>query len=85
VSRSDADIENLNYKLDKRGFRRDPRPVVCDGCGERALFQYALKQTNLGGRQIEWCYACDLERAYTRRPDQERALDAGFSLESFLG
>lgn len=84
MSRTAADIENLNYKLDKRGFRRDPRPIQCEACGERALFQYSLKLTSLGGRQIDWCHHCHVERAWVRRDAEERELDPGFDLEAFL-
>ena len=62
MSRSQSDIQTLEWKLSKRGFMRDPRPIDCEGCGERAVFIYAIKHTNIGGRTIEWCHNCHAER-----------------------
>ncbi len=84
MSRTPAEITALEYKLAKRGFRRDPRPVACEPCGERAVFLYALKHTNIGGRTIEWCHACHTERGWTRPGGGDRVEDAVFSLEQFL-
>ena len=85
VTRSASDVANLEYKLKKRGFGRDPFPIECVVCSERAVFIYALKHTNLGGRSIEWCHHCQHIRAYTRDRDGDRVEESGFDLEQFVG
>ena len=84
MSRTDAEIENLEYKLKKRGLTRDPIPVGCDACGVRAVFLYATKQTNIGGRTISWCHACQHERGWRRPGGGDQVEDADFDLEAFL-
>ena len=84
MSRNQNEVDTLEYKLGKRGFLKDPRPVQCDSCGERARFSYAIKHTNIGGRWIEWCHACQEERGFRRGGDGEPVEDADFDLEQFL-
>lgn len=84
MSRSGPEIATLEYKLDKRGFRRDPRPIDCHACGERAVFIYAIKHTNIGGRSIEWCHHCDDQRGFTRPGGGDRVEEDHFDLERFL-
>ena len=84
MSRTDAFVQNLEYKLKKRGFARDPYPKSCRACKERAVFVYALPHTNIGGRTIEWCHHCHIERGYSRDADGERIEDTSFELEAFL-
>jgi len=85
VTRSTSDVANLEHKLKKRGFGRDPYPIDCVECNERAVFVYALKHTNLGGRSIEWCHHCQHVRGYSRDRDGDRVEQPGFDLEGFLG
>lgn len=85
MSRSPSDISNLEYKLKKRAFARDPYPLSCDSCEERAVFIYALKHTNTGGRTIEWCHHCHRVRGFTRDREGDRVEQPGFDLEAFLG
>ncbi|MCG8425398.1 MAG: hypothetical protein MJE77_46555 [Proteobacteria bacterium] len=84
MSRTEADIEALQRKLAKRGFMRDPRPISCAECGQRAVFVYTIKHTNIGGRSIEWCHHCHSERGWTRPGGDDRVEDAGFDLDQFL-
>ena len=84
MSRTDSEVEELQRKLAKRGFMRDPRPIDCSECGERAVFIYAIKHTNIGGRSIEWCHHCQKERGWTRPGGGDRVEDAHFDLERFL-
>ena len=84
MSRSNAEIENLEFKLDKRGFKREIRPIFCEACGERANFIYAVKHTKMGGRMIEWCHACGNEVSWRRPDGDERVVDESFDLERFL-
>ncbi len=84
MSRTPSQVDTLEYKLGKRGFRREPRPTTCASCGQMALFHYALPHTNLGGRVIDWCHACDQERSWTR-PDGDTLVEqADFTIEGFL-
>lgn len=82
---SAAAVQNLEYKLQKRGFGRDPYPINCEKCEERAVLIYSLKHTNLGGRTIEWCHHCHDVRSYSRDSDGERIEQPHFDLEQFLG
>lgn len=84
MSRSDAEIEALEWKLKKRGLVRDPIPVVCDACGVRAVFLYATKQSRIGQRSISWCHACGDERGWRRPGGGDRVEDPDFDLEAFL-
>ena len=84
MERNGNEISTLEYKLGKRGFRRDPRPIPCRSCGERAVFIYSLKHTNLGGRMIEWCHNCQEERSWTRPGGGDRVEEDFFDLERFL-
>ena len=84
MSRSESEIDTIEFKLDKRGFKRELRPIFCESCGERASFVYAIKHTNIGGRMIEWCHACGREVSWRRPDGDERIADEGFDLEQFL-
>ena len=84
MSRTDSEISQLEYKLMKRGFQRDPRPIDCIACGVRATFIYSLKHTTLGGRSIELCHACDHERSWRRPGGGDRVEDEDFDLNGFL-
>ncbi len=85
MSRSQAEIEALERKLSKRGFLRDPRPVTCESCDEVAVFSYRIPHTNIGGRSIDWCHACQRERGWRRPGGGDRVEEPGFDLERFLG
>lgn len=84
MSRTGSEISALEWKLQKRGFLRNPRPVTCEKCGERASFEYSIKHTNIGGRTIEWCHHCHHERGWTRPGGGDRVEDHHFDLEQFL-
>lgn len=84
MSRTQTDISTLEYKLTKRGFMRDPRPIECPACGERAVFQYAIKHTNIGGFSIDWCHACHNEQGFRRPGGGDRVEDPAFDLEAYL-
>lgn len=85
MSRTAAELDNLEHKLGKRGFRRELRPIFCDDCGERTLYVYALAHTNIGGRSIEICHGCDVVRSWRRPDGGDRVEDTGFDLDAFLG
>lgn len=84
MSRTDAQMETLEYKLTKRGFLRNPKPERCDACSERAVFLYTIPHTNIGGRSIEWCHACQNERGFLRPGGGDRVEEPDFDLEAFL-
>jgi len=80
------DLETLEYKLTKRGFRREDGYVhPCTECNEQAVLKYVLIGKT-GGRDISLCQACGVARSW--RSDatfQSREEDRTFDLRAFLG
>ena len=80
------DLETLEHKLTKRGFRREDAYLhPCTECNEHAVLKYVLIGKT-GGRDISLCQACGVARSW--RSDatfQSREEDRGFDLRAFLG
>lgn len=80
------DLQALEYKLSKRGFRRDDLFLhKCEKCEEQAVASYIIAG-KVGGRDIKLCLACGDSRSW--RSDSglnERVEDVGFDLRAFLG
>jgi len=81
-----ADLQTLEYKLSKRGFRRDDVFLhKCDKCEEQAVATYVIAGRS-GGRDIKLCLACGDARSWRSVAGLEsREEDAGFDLRAFLG
>jgi transcription elongation factor Elf1 len=80
------DLDTLEHKLDKRGFRRvDAYLHECPACHQRAVRKYAtLGRT--GGRDISLCEACGVSASWRSVAGMEqREQDVGFDLRAFLG
>ncbi|MBK7537372.1 MAG: hypothetical protein IPI49_18785 [Myxococcales bacterium] len=80
------DLGTLEYKLKKRGFRRDDVFLhVCEKCHEQAVLTYLIAGKG-GGRDIHLCQACGDARSWRSGAGLEtRAEDVGFDLRAFLG
>lgn len=80
------DLATLEFKLSKRGFRREDRFVhECTECHEQAVLKYVLSGRT-GGRDISLCQACGVARSWRSVAGLEaREEDAGFDLRKFLG
>ncbi len=80
-----ADLETLQYKLKKRGFRQDDMFLhECPACHERAVTIYAIS-ARTGGRDIRLCLACGEARSWRAGAGMtEREEDPGFDLREFL-
>lgn len=80
------DLSTLEYKLSKRGFRRDDVYFhECEACKERAVATYIIGGKS-GGRDIQLCLACGISRSWRIAPGAEkREEDVGFDLRVFLG
>ncbi len=80
------DLEALEYKLKKRGFRRDDMFLhACDKCSEQARITYVIAARQ-GGRDISLCLACGDSRSWRSGAGFEtRVEDIGFDLRTFLG
>lgn len=80
-----ADLETLQYRLGKRGFRiADPQLHECEGCKEKAVLRYGIAGRN-GGRDIAICQACGVARSWRSEPGlNDRIEDVGFDLRAFL-
>ena len=80
-----ADLEAIEYKLTKRGFRQaDPLHHECPSCHEQAVRIYGISG-KLGGRDIRLCLACGETRSFRSSSGmEERVEDAAFDLQTFL-
>ncbi len=80
------DLGTLEYKLQKRGFRRDDVLLhVCEKCKEQACATYVITG-RAGGRDISLCLACGDSRSWRSSPDaNQRVEDPDFDLRAFLG
>lgn len=81
-----ADLETLEHKLAKRGFRQcDVLHHECPACHQRAVRIYAISGRS-GGRDIRLCIACGDARSWRSVAGMEdRAEDSAFDLRAFLG
>jgi len=80
------DLQTLEYKLSKRGFRRDDLFLhACDKCNEQAVATYVIAGRS-GGRDIKLCLACGDSRSWRSVAGlEQREEDVGFDLRVFLG
>ena len=80
------DLDTLEYKLAKRGFRREDGYLhVCTDCNEQAVLKYVVTGKT-GGRDISLCQACGVSRSWRSATGMEqREEDRGFDLRAFLG
>jgi hypothetical protein len=80
-----ADLDTLEYKLGKRGFRREDGYLhQCTDCGEQAVLKYVVAGKT-GGRDISLCQACGSSRSWRSGAGLEaREEDTGFDLRAFL-
>lgn len=80
------DLATLEYKLAKRGFRRDDVYLhVCETCGEQAVLSYIIAGKS-GGRDIRLCQSCGESRSWRSVAGlEERQEEVGFDLRAFLG
>jgi hypothetical protein len=81
-----ADLATLEYKLTKRGFRRDDVLLhECASCQTRAVATYIIAGKS-GGRDISLCLECGAARSWRSGAGLEkREEDPGFDLRAFLG
>ena len=79
------DLEALDYKLRKRGFRREDAYLhECPACKEQAVLKYATIGRT-GGRDISLCQACGVASSWRSGAGLEtREQDANFDLRAFL-
>ena len=80
-----ADLDTLQQKLKKRGFRQDDMFLhECPACAEKAVAIYAIS-ARTGGRDIRLCLACGDARSWRAGQGMgERVEDPGFDLRAFL-
>jgi hypothetical protein len=80
------DLGTIEYKLGKRGFRRDDVFLhECLDCHEKAMLTYVI-MGKTGGRDIRICQACGVARSWRSVAGlEERQEDVGFDLRAFLG
>lgn len=79
------DLETIEYKLRKRGFRREDGYVhECTACREKAVLTYVLSRP--AGRDISLCLACGVVTSWRSSGGLEgRTQDLDFDLRAFLG
>lgn len=80
------ELDTLERKLQKRGFRRDDVLLhECTDCKEQALATYIIAGKT-GGRDISLCLNCGKSRSWRSvAGNNERVEDPGFDLKTFLG
>ncbi|HUJ58240.1 MAG TPA: hypothetical protein VLX92_07100 [Kofleriaceae bacterium] len=80
-----ANLDQLEYKLAKRGFRRDDLLLhECTTCHEQAVATYVIAG-KAGGRDISLCLACGIARSWRSGAGlEQRVEDPGFDLAAFL-
>ena len=80
-----ADLGTLEYKLAKRGFRRDDLYLhVCEKCNEKAVLTYVIMGKQ-GGRDIRLCAECGDARSWRSVAGlEEREEDLAFDIRAFL-
>jgi len=83
---SSAELATLEYKLTKRGFRRDDMYLhQCPACTEQAVIKYIVAGRT-GGRDISLCLACGVSTSWRSVAGLEaREQDPAFDLLAFLG
>jgi hypothetical protein len=81
-----TDLDALERKLSKRGFRRDDVYLhECPECHEQAVLKYVIGGRT-GGRDISLCQACGDAKSWRSVAGLEvREPDVGFDLRKFLG
>jgi hypothetical protein len=81
-----SDLAALEYKLSKRGFRRDDVFLhECPECHEQAVLKY-ITSGRTGGRDIALCQACGVAKSWRSVAGLEvREQDLAFDLRKFLG
>ncbi len=79
------DLETLEHKLRKRGFRREDAYLhECPSCNARAVAKY-VTAGRTGGRDISLCHACGAAASWRSGAGlEQRAQDLGFDLRAFL-
>ena len=79
------DLATLEYKLAKRGFRREDAYLhECTECHEQAALTYVLAGKT-GGRDIALCQACGVAKSWRSGAGMEaREQDLAFDLRAFL-
>lgn len=80
-----TNIEAIEYKLKKRGFKQsDLYHHECPSCKEPAVRVYGI-MSKMGGRDIRICLACGDTKSFRNVAGMEgRSEDAAFNLDEFL-
>jgi hypothetical protein len=83
---SQNELDTYEYKLRKRGFRRDDVLLHdCPDCKAKAVLTYIIAGKS-GGRDIRLCAECGKAHSYRSGAGLEsREEDPGFDLAAFLG
>lgn len=80
------DLGTIEYKLGKRGFKREDAYFhVCPDCNVQAVAVYAISGRT-GGRDIKLCLDCGKAHSFRSVAGMEsREEDLSFDLATFLG
>jgi hypothetical protein len=85
VALTQNEIDTYEFKLRKRGFRRDDVLIHdCPDCKQRAVLTYVISGRS-GGRDIRLCVECGRARSWRSVAGLEsREEDPAFDLAEFL-
>lgn len=80
-----ADLDTLQYKLKKRGFKvDDPQYHPCPDCNVQAVLRFVIAG-RAGGRDITLCLDCGRARSWRSNAGMtDRVEDPDFDLRAFL-
>jgi transcription elongation factor Elf1 len=87
VALTQAELDTYEFKLRKRGFRRDDLFMHdCPDCNaQKQVLTYVIAGRQ-GGRDIKLCLECGKSRSFRSGSGlQTREEDPGFDLKTFLG
>jgi hypothetical protein len=76
-------ITALQKKLKNRGFRVEGMREHCPKCDASTVMLWVIAG-RIGGRDIEWCMACDTIKSYRRTAADQRTEEENFDIDTFL-
>ena len=87
VALTQNELDTYEYKLRKRGFRRDDLFLHdCPDCNAKTSVLTYIIAGKQGGRDIRLCLECGVSHSFRSAAGLDgRTEDVGFDLKTFLG
>jgi len=85
VALTQSELDTYEYKLRKRGFRRDDVFLHdCPDCKAKSAVLTYIIAGKVGGRDIRLCGECGSAHSSRQSGLADRVEDVGFDLKTFL-